>query len=352
MPQPLRHPGVYIEEVPSGVRTIVGVATSMTAFIGRTRRGPANKAVLVQSFGEFDRRFGGLWADSTLSYAVSHYFLNGGTDALIVRVHAGAVKATLSLPAGVGTLTLEAADEGAWGNKLRAKVDYKTKDPLTQFNLSVTETGATATDVLRSELFRNLTIGELASVLTDGSALVRVRAPAPADRPNDPTDVGSNNDGLDGGVVGFNQIADSTTLQGPKRGLWALDDVDLFNLLCIPRAAALPDAQADALIGDALTFCEEHRSMLLIDIPADRNTVQEILDWIDDNASYRHPNSALYFPRVRIADPLDEFRLRSIAPQRHGGRHLRAHRRARAACGRRRPASRRRCAASPTSTSS
>jgi hypothetical protein len=51
--------------------------------------------------------------------------------------------------------------------------------------------------------------------------------------------------------------------------------------------------------------------MLLIDIPADRNTVQEILDWIDDNASYRHPNSVLYFPRVRIADPLDEYRLRS-----------------------------------------
>ena len=94
--------------------------------------------------------------------------------------------------------------------------------------------------------------------------------------------------------------------------MYALTKVDLFNLLCIPQAAHLEDAQADALIGDALTFCEEHRAMLLIDIPPDTNTVQEIKDWIDDNASYRHKNSALYFPRLRVADPLDEFRLRSI----------------------------------------
>jgi uncharacterized protein len=92
----------------------------------------------------------------------------------------------------------------------------------------------------------------------------------------------------------------------------ALSKVDLFNLLCIPRAADLHDAQADALVGDALTFCEERRAMLIVDIPGDRNTVQEILDWIDDNANYRHKNAALYFPRIRIADPLDEFRLRSI----------------------------------------
>ena len=126
-------------------------------------------------------------------------------------------------------------------------------------------------------------------------------------------------------------LPDATALEGapgePPTGMYALTKVDLFNLLCIPRAADLPDAQADALIGDALTFCEEERALLLIDIPADRNTVQEIKDWIDDNASYRHKNSALYFPRVRVADPLDEFRLRSIGSRRDGGRHLRSYRR-------------------------
>src|SRR4029077_20743684 len=82
----LTYPGVYIEEIPSGVRTITGVATSITAFIGRAHRGPVNEPVRVQSFAEFERAFGGLWVDSTLGYAVSHFFGNGGGDALIVRV--------------------------------------------------------------------------------------------------------------------------------------------------------------------------------------------------------------------------------------------------------------------------
>ena len=39
----LTYPGVYIEEIPSGVRTITGVATSITAFVGRAFRGPTDE---------------------------------------------------------------------------------------------------------------------------------------------------------------------------------------------------------------------------------------------------------------------------------------------------------------------
>ena len=62
MPVTPTYPGVYIEEVPSGVRTITGVATSITAFIGRALRGPTDRPRLVQSFAEFSRVYGGLWA--------------------------------------------------------------------------------------------------------------------------------------------------------------------------------------------------------------------------------------------------------------------------------------------------
>ena len=86
MPITPTYPGVYIEEISSGVHTIVGVATSITAFIGRALRGPVDEPKRVQNFAEFQRMFGGLWVDSTMSYAVQHYFLNGGTDAIIVRV--------------------------------------------------------------------------------------------------------------------------------------------------------------------------------------------------------------------------------------------------------------------------
>jgi phage tail sheath protein FI len=86
MPVAPTYPGVYVEEVPSGVRTITGVATSITAFVGRTYRGPTNDPVLINSFADFERRFGGLQANYPLSYSVRDFFVNGGSQGLIVRL--------------------------------------------------------------------------------------------------------------------------------------------------------------------------------------------------------------------------------------------------------------------------
>jgi len=81
------YPGVYIEEIPSGVRTITGVATSITAFLGRTRRGPVDEPVVVNNFGEFETIFGALAAAYPVSYAVRDFFLNGGSQAIVVRLY-------------------------------------------------------------------------------------------------------------------------------------------------------------------------------------------------------------------------------------------------------------------------
>jgi uncharacterized protein len=86
MPVTPTYPGVYIEEIPSGVRTITGVATSITAFIGRALRGPVNWAVTINSYADFERIFGGLWLESSLGYAVRDFYLNGGSQAIIVRL--------------------------------------------------------------------------------------------------------------------------------------------------------------------------------------------------------------------------------------------------------------------------
>jgi len=86
MPASLTYPGVYIEEIPSGVRTIVGVATSITAFVGRTDRGPVDEPTTIHSFADFERIFGGLSSQSTLSYAVRDFYLNGGQEAIILRL--------------------------------------------------------------------------------------------------------------------------------------------------------------------------------------------------------------------------------------------------------------------------
>ena len=81
------YPGVYLREISSGVRTITGVATSITAFIGRAARGPVNKAVTINNFGDFERIFGGLDVNCLMSYAVRDFYLNGGSQAIIVRLY-------------------------------------------------------------------------------------------------------------------------------------------------------------------------------------------------------------------------------------------------------------------------
>src|ERR1051326_5230864 len=86
MPAALLQPGVYIEEIPSGVRTITGVATSITAFIGRALRGPVNEAVTINSYADFERTFGGLWVSSSLGYAVRVFYRTAGSQAILARL--------------------------------------------------------------------------------------------------------------------------------------------------------------------------------------------------------------------------------------------------------------------------
>ena len=82
----LKYPGVFVEEIPAAVRTITGVSTSVTAFVGAASRGRSYRAARIESFGKFEQRFGGLVANCDLGYAVQQFILNGGKDAWVVRV--------------------------------------------------------------------------------------------------------------------------------------------------------------------------------------------------------------------------------------------------------------------------
>ena len=102
------YPGVYIQELPSPVHAITGVATSIGAFVGYTSSGIDNRAQGIFSFADFQRLFGGLASDSELSYAVQQFFLNGGSQACVVRVPKdGAVAASVTYAVGslLGTST-------------------------------------------------------------------------------------------------------------------------------------------------------------------------------------------------------------------------------------------------------
>ncbi len=127
MPSNLTYPGVYIEEIPSGVRTITGVSTSVTAFVGRALKGPDDKAILIHNFIDFQRIYGGLWKESYLGHVVEQYFSNGGKDALIIRVHKNANRYDYNIELGspAKQLVLESANPGSWGKNYLIKVVRK-----------------------------------------------------------------------------------------------------------------------------------------------------------------------------------------------------------------------------------
>jgi phage tail sheath protein FI len=160
------YPGVYIEEIPSGVRTITGVSTSIGAFVDYFAQGPMNEAVQIFSWADFERQFGGLDTKSEASYAIQQFFLNGGTEAYVVRTTSTttpAVAAAIAMQDSGGVnsvLVATAISPGQWGNLLRLDVDYGTTDPSTLFNLTVTEisfAGGTQ-QVQATETFRNLSM--------------------------------------------------------------------------------------------------------------------------------------------------------------------------------------------------
>lgn len=338
MPVTLTYPGVYIEEVPSGVRTITGVATSITAFVGRAKRGPVDDPTTINSYGDFEHKFGGLWKESALGFAVRDFYLNGGSQAIIVRLHNSAVAAKLKLPAGGNTLTLEAANPGAWGDLLRARVDHDVSTEV------ATSFGLTANDLFNLyvydgetgevEEFRNVTVVDsprkLDKVLENYSNLVNVSGSLPAGRPdasNAPAsgedEWGDNTPATNVKVQSADKGSDGNALtqatftgagkEAAKQGLYALEKADLFNLLCIPPYKA--DGNVDtALVGSAATYCEKRRAMLLVDSPNGWTTKDQAKSGIAAGVGTTSKNAILYFPRLKQPNPLKDNQTEVFAP--------------------------------------
>ncbi|UCF90311.1 MAG: phage tail sheath family protein [Desulfobacterales bacterium] len=397
----------------------------MAAFVDFFARGPMSQALEIFNMGDFQREFGGLHTDSAASYAIQQFFLNGGTEAWVVRTAAAATYATadvvlqgidstnatvpvLEAAAGRRLKGVSVDDPGEWGNNLRIDVDYNTSTPATTFNLTVSEVifqdGRQI--VVQTETYRNLSMNPadtsfVEDVVNDGSKLIQVTKQTPSgDTSTRPAQTGTfgadaSPGGSDavanltsgtaftinypggsaqanvnftpplttlaqvrrvleaairaagaaltpaeplltgatvqqyavgsttsigfqvGGTEGENGTAPTATeLRGirdpDKSGMYALEDVDLFNILCIPRAADLGTTEMQAVYSEAITYCEERRAFLIIDPAPDIKTLEDAKDWLEDNALFRHRNAAAYFPRPRIPDPLNDYRLRSV----------------------------------------
>ena len=322
----LSYPGVYIEEISSGVRTITGVATSITAFIGRAKRGPVNEAKVITSYADFERSFGGLDLNSAMSFAVRDFYRNGGSLAVIVRLfNAGEGTETTTLSAD--NIDLQAVSQGAWGNYLKVNVshdDAATVEVAAQqgllvsnlFNIKIEDvkTGA-------SEDYLNVSVVEgprqLDKVLSNTSKLAIVASEfvLPEVRPADGDYVVIEaNKATDGNVLDVNDY----TGAGDKAGLYALEQADLFNLLCLPPewdTTPPNNSYPGNLLADAASYCEvKRRAMLLVDPPSDWNDIQAAVDGIGTGVGTNSKNSAIFFPRIKQPNPLRDNQLETFVP--------------------------------------
>ena len=187
MAQPT-YPGVYVQEIPSGVRTISGVATSITAFVGYTARGFDNQATRVFSFADFERAFGGLAADSELSYAVQHFFSNGGGEVVVVRVPKTDAAAASIIALDVDNkeaLRFTALSKGDWGNAVTVDVAHLSGDAKA-LNLVITDQATGAVEEFPGVTMDSTKPNYVVAVVNDpdsGSKLVSVAVPDATAKP-------------------------------------------------------------------------------------------------------------------------------------------------------------------------
>lgn len=316
MPATLTFPGVYIEEVPSGVRSIAGVATSITAFAGWTARGDVDRATLVQSWADYERAFGGLDMRNKFAHSVLHYFNNGGQQAWIVRLVAG--DAAIAGVAIGGVLQVSARNHGDWARNYGIVTRVRSDD-ATRFGLTVVYVppNVNPRQEIVVESFEDLSVSpndrrSVVRVIESESALIRVglignpaNPPANTALPS-PQLTGPPN--LDGTVLQANTGPFEAALVAAGLGINHLDRVDIFNLLCVPGETT------PAVVQSLQQFCRARRSFLIADCDQGANFAG--LQNGPNNAltGDNGINAAFYFPWVRAPDPLRENRADEYPP--------------------------------------
>jgi len=316
-------PGVYVEEVDSGPRPIEGVGTAVAAFVGYASDGPVQQPTLVTNWTQFVNAFGGFMPGGYLAHAVYGYFLNGGGSCYVVRLpgpEAGAEaravaravlpgKADPALESLIIT-ALDPASSSEIGIEVRGPGEGEPED---QFTLVARRSGT-------EETFENVTLRRgrglrnVVETVNRESRLIRIeeretarslaeRAPAPgtyslvmpevravAARPLSPA-----------AVVG----------DAPSRsGIGGLEAVDEITMVCVPDLMGLYQAGRLDLEGlkavqlAMLAHCEQMKDRFaVLDCPPGLSP-QQMLEWRQNTAGYDSKYGAVYYPWIRVANPL------------------------------------------------
>ena len=276
MPVQTSYPGVYVQEVPSGVRTIAGVSTSVALFVGRTKWGPANFPVLCLNYTEFLRTFTDDTSQSDMARAVRLFFLNGGTQCYVTRiVGSGFLSSSITINGGVNpTLIITAKYPGALGDSIKAIItESPAPSASSKFTLELYRlVGGVKTD---SQIWTDLSMDPTPSptnlrfapkyvdykwAVLSAPATINLVAPANT-TVGTPLTLASGNEGSVPTTTMYANLYDNVIDK----------EVDLFNLMILPKDAITLQS---ALWGGASNFCLKRRAFLLMDPEASWTTPQ------------------------------------------------------------------------------
>jgi uncharacterized protein len=332
-------PGVYVEEVSSGSRPIEGVGTALCAFVGFTERGRANEPTLVTNWTQYNKAFGGFVDGAYLPHAVYGYFLNGGGAAYVVRVGAngdghdpggaetggaetgGADRLGRVARAELTTgeeharpaLRVRALSPGADGNELAVEVAQAGDGGEGAFKLLVKRNGEVV------ETFDNVTAKRgrqyVVTVVKEQSKLIEIEEARGA-AVLEPRQGGQVT--LAGGeapaapstapvAVSAQHYVGNTAERTGFAGLEAIENV---TMLCVPD---LMSAYANGAIDSDGVKAVQLAMIAHCELMADRIAIldappglgaQQVQDWRMDVAGYDSKYATLYWPWVKVLDPV------------------------------------------------
>ncbi|MBO0899190.1 phage tail sheath family protein [Cellulomonas sp. zg-ZUI222] len=322
-------PGVYVEEIPSSQKVLTSAPTAVTAFVGFTASAPTDDPAdpqglaprLVTSWTQYEALYGGFVEGAMLPLSVYGYFLNGGTQAYIVRVpHAepSGRPATLELPAADRALGLPVAVESVEPDaqlSVAVRSDDAPEDleGPTTFTLTVLDGGEVV------EEHPGLSLGgprDAATVVNKTSTKVKLEI-----RLDEATDLSSQLELLRPGTYDLQQaepvkvpvtgrkFAGSEAARTGINGLAIAEDVTIVAVPDLVTAATREDGTLDLGLWKAvqtalIAHCEQHANrMALLDAPPGM-TPQQVKEWRSEVAQYDSAFATMYYPWIKVENPL------------------------------------------------
>ncbi len=313
-------PGVYMEEVSSGSKPIEGVGTAVAAFVGFAAKGPVNEPVLVTNWTQYAGTFGEFIEGSYLAHAVYGYFLNGGGVCYVVRIGAdgdgdnGAKPvARAELPAGPDgakpPFAVKALEPGTAGDDITVEIADPSEPGEDTFKLIVKKGGKV------EETFDNVTTkrgpNNVATKVKAESKLIQIEEQKGGQIATVPP---KGQVALSGGGASAAPVPvapnDYVGSAADRTGFAGLEAVDEVTMLCVPdlmsafQRGMIDDEGVKAVQLAMIAHCELMADRVaILDTPPAMNA-QKVKDWRVDYAGYDSKYASLYWPWIKVMDPV------------------------------------------------